>query len=143
MYRAGLGVNYNAELAEECFRKAIKQGNTDAMVNLAQMQQSGEIVSMPEEAREWLEIAAKKRNIKAMRLLHEQKKEAFKERKSRRIKGILTAIVVISILPWTVFINSLLLPLFASMGAHSIRLEALIPISILPAALLLHLIHRE
>ncbi len=141
LYRSGYGVEYDAELAEECFRQSAEKGHTNAMINLVKMQKAGEIIASNEEVQLWLTQASEKRNTDAMRLLLEQEQAEKHAKNSAKFKGLLTAIVVIGILPWSVFINSLILPIFASMGLESVKLGILVIVSIAPAVFLLRLIH--
>lgn len=139
LYETGYGVDYDPLKAAYWYKKAINQGSDSAMVNLARLKTQGDIEEDYDGAKKLLERAAGMQNPHARELL-----EHLEENKPwNSIQKIATTLIILSIIPWTMFASSLILPILASIGLESVRIGFLVIIALAPAVLLLNLTHTR
>ena len=137
LYETGYGIDYDPITAAYWYTKAISQGSDVAMVNLARLKMQGDIENDYEGARRLLEKALRMGNRDASELLG-----YLEEHKPWNAKQkFATLLVVLGIIPWTMFAVSFILPILASMGLEHIKIGFLLIIAIFPAFFLLKFLH--
>ncbi len=137
LYETGYGVDYDPKKAAYWYKKAISQNLSAAMVNLARLKIQGDIEEDYEGAKKLLERAVRMQNPDAPELL-----ERLRAHKPWNAKQkIATTLIIVSIIPWTMFAVSFVMPILASMGLESIKVGFLILIALAPAVLLLNVVH--
>lgn len=138
LYETGYGVEYHPQQALNWYKKSASNGDDQGMVNVARMLLDGDGIKPDHEnAKFWLEKASRKGNIDARQML-----DYMEENKPFNWKqNVLLFFMLLSIIPWTMFSISSILPIFSALGLESIKIGVLIVLVLAPPYLVFTVIN--